>query len=252
MQVVLAGRGVSVPSPAIHREWQRLLESSVGEAEEWPCFSLPASLVTALVDSLPKDIITNCSLSWVIVSLTKMSMTVQKGGRFRTISEAINELRTCLVDRVFWEKKNKEILSFSVFILPAMLLLSIGRERSFTPIYFNFWMMAEPLSVNCIRGQGRCCSELQESLCRGSAHLGVALLQEAQGQSSVLLSICLGPFTYFLLSCHCWGCRPGTQLLQPFAWSWAQAGLCDTCAERRWEAVRCTWQQKSVHLSQRL
>lgn len=52
------------------------------------------------------------------------------------------------------EKRKTKILSFSVFILPAMLLLSIGRKRSFTPVYFNFWMMVEPLSANCIHGQG--------------------------------------------------------------------------------------------------
>jgi len=135
MQVVLAGRGVSVPSSAIHREWQRLLESSVGEAEEWPCFSLPASLVTALVDSLPKDIITNCSLSWVIVPLTKMSMTVQKGGRFRTISEAINELRTCLVDSLLRKEKQRDFVFFSLYTPSNVTVIDWAREKFYSHLF---------------------------------------------------------------------------------------------------------------------
>jgi len=107
----------------------------VGEAEEWPCFSLPASLVTALVDSLPKDIITNCSLSWVIVPLTKMSMTVQKGGRFRTISEAINELRTCLVDSLLRKEKQRDFVFFSLYTPSNVTVIDWVREKFYSHLF---------------------------------------------------------------------------------------------------------------------
>lgn len=186
-----------------------------GEAGEWPYFSLPASLVT-LAHSLPKDIITDCSLSWVIVPLTKMSMTVQKGGRLGTISEAANELRTCSVDSLPRKEKQRFCPFQSLYFQQCCCYQLDAREVLLPFILISGWWWSLCLQTASM-AKGRCCSELQESLCRGRAHLGVALLRKAQEQSSVLLSICLKPFTYFLLSCHCLGCGPGTQLLQPYA-----------------------------------
>lgn len=99
-------------------------------------------------------------------------------------------------------------MSFSVFLLPVILLLSIRRKRSFTPIYFNFWLITE--SVCKLRAsQPRCSGHASREADGSPARAGSSELRELLRRGSPWQRAAVGPTALQ---------NPGTrlQLLQHF------------------------------------